>query len=120
MRRSTVSAASRIGARLALGRSPLPRPSSSVRTPHAAILPRSTRTHDFHSQSPDHYSEVLAPAAKTTALPAGQVAAEPAPPPPHRVTIAELAERRAKAGRLVAPTAAYSQTDMFKGPVWRP
>lgn len=118
MRRSTISAASGIGARLALGRSPLPRP-SSVRAPHAAIVPRN-RAHDFHSQSPDHYSEVLAPAAKTTALPAGEVAAEPAPPPPHRVTIAELAERRAKAGRLVAPTAAYSQTDMFKGPVCRP
>lgn len=118
MRRSTVSAASGIGARLALGRSPLPR-SSSVRAPHAAIVPRN-RAHDFHSQSPDHYSEVLAPAAKTTALPAGGVATEPAPPPPHRVTIAELAERRAKAGRLVAPTAAYSQTDMFKGPVCRP
>ncbi|KAK1834825.1 pyridoxal phosphate-dependent transferase [Podospora conica] len=109
MRRTTVSA-SGIGARLAFRRSPLPR-----RTPHAAIAPH-IRTHDFHSKSPDNYSEALAPAAKTTAVPAGEVAAEPAPPPPHRVTIAELAERRAKAGRLVAPTAAYSQTDMFKGP----
>ncbi len=34
-----------------------------------------------------------------------------------RVTIAEIYERRARAGRLVAPTAAYSDSDMFKAPL---
>lgn len=33
------------------------------------------------------------------------------------VTIQDIMERRAQAGRLVAPTASYSDSDMFKGPV---
>lgn len=37
--------------------------------------------------------------------------------PRQRVTIADILERRAKAGRLVAGTAAYSDADMFKAPV---
>lgn len=41
-------------------------------------------------------------------------AAELAPEP---LTIAGIAARRAKAGKLVAGTAAYSDSDMFKSPV---
>lgn len=65
----------------------------------------------FHSKPPD-CSEALATAAK---LPD----AEPVPPvtPRERITIADIKERRAKAGRLVAPTAAYCDADMFKAPV---
>ncbi len=33
-----------------------------------------------------------------------------------RITIADIRERRARAGRLVAGTAAYSDSDMFKVP----
>ncbi|KAL2128714.1 hypothetical protein VTI74DRAFT_8804 [Chaetomium olivicolor] len=64
----------------------------------------------FHSKSRD-CSEALGPAAK---LPE----AETVPPmtPRERVTIADIKERRAKAGRLVASTAAYSDADMFKAP----
>lgn len=36
---------------------------------------------------------------------------------PEPVTIAGIAARRAKAGKLVAGTAAYSDSDMFKSPV---
>jgi len=73
----------------------------------------------FHAKSGDAYSEALGTAAKTTKLPVGAAAAEPAPPPSRRrtVSVADIAERRVKAGRLVAGTAAYSDTDMFKGPV---
>jgi aromatic amino acid aminotransferase I len=68
----------------------------------------------FHSTSQD-CSEALATAAK---LPD----AEPVPPvaPRERITIADIKARRAKAGRLVAPTAAYSDADMFKAPVSDP
>lgn len=56
--------------------------------------------------------EVLATAAK---LPE----AEPMPTKKARdsITIQDILERRAKAGRLVAGTAAYSDSDMFKAPV---
>ncbi|KAK1752378.1 pyridoxal phosphate-dependent transferase [Echria macrotheca] len=71
----------------------------------------------FHSKPADGYSEALGTAAKTTDVPAGQVAAEPAPPfGESRVSMADVAARRAKAGRLIAGAAAYSDTDMFKGP----
>jgi aromatic amino acid aminotransferase I len=40
--------------------------------------------------------------------------------PRERITIADIKARRAKAGRLVAPTAAYSDADMFKAPVSDP
>ncbi|KAK4153080.1 pyridoxal phosphate-dependent transferase [Chaetomidium leptoderma] len=64
----------------------------------------------FHSKHRD-CSEALATVAK---LPD----AEPVAPvaPRERITIADIKERRAKAGRLVAPTAAYSDADMFKAP----
>ncbi|KAH6853679.1 pyridoxal phosphate-dependent transferase [Chaetomium sp. MPI-CAGE-AT-0009] len=64
----------------------------------------------FHSKPPD-YSEAAAAAAK---LPE----AEPTPPPTprERITIADIKERRAKAGRLIAPTAASCNADMFKAP----
>ncbi|KAK3337184.1 pyridoxal phosphate-dependent transferase [Cercophora scortea] len=41
---------------------------------------------------------------------------EAAPSRPDVVTIADIEERRAKAGPLVAMTAAYSDSDMFKAP----
>lgn len=68
----------------------------------------------FHSKSGDS-SEVSATAAK---LPdAGTISPVT---PRQRVTVADIAERRTKAGRLVAPTAAYSDADMFKAPVSQP
>ena len=91
----------------------------SLSTPTAPLHPGRrrlsvpSRSH-FHSKSRDS-SDALATAAK---LPD----AEPVPPvtPRQRITIADIAERRAKAGRLVAPTAAYSDADMFKAPVCQP
>lgn len=68
------------------------------------------------------YSEVaVGPAAKTTKSPVGNAVEEAAPPegakPARRsVKVEDILERRRKAGRLVAGTAAYSDTDMFKGP----
>ncbi|KAK4129527.1 PLP-dependent transferase [Parathielavia appendiculata] len=64
----------------------------------------------FHSKSQD-CSEALGTAAQ---LPE----AEPvlSAPPRERITIADIKERRAKAGRLIAPTASYSDADMFKAP----
>lgn len=68
----------------------------------------------FHSNPPDR-SEALGTPAK---LPD----AEPVPPvaPRERINIADIRERRAKAGRLIAGTAAYSDADMFKAPVRGP
>ena len=45
--------------------------------------------------------------------------AEPIPPKhgKHSTTLNDILERRAKAGKLVAGTAAYSDSDMFKAPV---
>jgi hypothetical protein len=65
----------------------------------------------FHTKSPDH-SEATGAAAK-------RPEAEPTPPPTPqgRITIADIKERRAKAGRLNAPTAASCNADMFKAPV---
>ncbi|KAK4105812.1 PLP-dependent transferase [Parathielavia hyrcaniae] len=64
----------------------------------------------FHSKSQD-YSEALGTAAQIPE-------ADPVPPVAQRerITIADVRERRAKAGRLVAPTASYSDADMFKAP----
>ncbi|KAL2271122.1 hypothetical protein VTJ83DRAFT_493 [Remersonia thermophila] len=42
--------------------------------------------------------------------------AVPIPEKPQRVTLSDIQERRSRAGRLVAPTAAPSDADMFKGP----
>jgi hypothetical protein len=93
-----------------------PRPHSGpsilrVRTTQQPPVP----THPyFHSKSRDA-SEALGTAAR---LPD----AEPVPPvrPRERITIADIKERRDKAGRLIAPTASYSDADMFKAPVRRP
>ncbi|KAK4185536.1 PLP-dependent transferase, partial [Podospora australis] len=70
------------------------------------------RKSGFHSKAKDGYlAEALAPTAK---LPE----AEPVPPvtPRQRITISDILERRAKAGRLVAPTASGCDADMFKAP----
>lgn len=56
--------------------------------------------------------EVLGTAAK---LPEAEPI--PAQKPRERVTIHDILERRAQAGKLVAGTAAYSDSDMFKAPV---
>ncbi|KAK3300297.1 pyridoxal phosphate-dependent transferase [Chaetomium fimeti] len=76
-------------------------------TPRRVSVPPASA---FHSKSPD-YSEAPAAAAK---LPE----AEPTPPPTprDRITLADIKERRAKAGRLIAPTAASCNADMFKAP----
>lgn len=68
----------------------------------------------FHSKSRDSSDALGTPAT----LPE----AEPVPPvkPRQRITLADIRERREKAGRLVAPTAAYSDADMFKAPVGEP
>ena len=59
--------------------------------------------------------EVLGAAAK-------QPEAEPFPvqKPNDRVTVNDIKERRAKAGKLVAGVAAYCDSDMFKAPVSSP
>ncbi|KAL2022694.1 hypothetical protein VTK56DRAFT_4775 [Thermocarpiscus australiensis] len=66
----------------------------------------------FHSKSQDS-SEALGQAAK---LPEAEPVPAAVTPQQRRVTIADIRERRAKAGRLVAGTAAYSDADMFKAP----
>lgn len=50
---------------------------------------------------------------------AKQPEAEPFPVqrPNDRVTVDDIKERRAKAGKLVAGVAAYCDSDMFKAPV---
>jgi aromatic amino acid aminotransferase I len=65
----------------------------------------------FHNKSKDS-SEAIGTAAK---LPN----AEPIPPihAKHSTSLSDILERRAKAGKLVAGTAAYSDSDMFKAPV---
>ena len=78
------------------------------RVPRRFSVPPSSA---IHSKSHDR-SEALAPAAR---LPGAEPV--PAAVPRKRVTIADIKERRAKAGRLIAPTAAYSDADMFKAPV---
>ncbi|KAL2180305.1 pyridoxal phosphate-dependent transferase [Thermothelomyces heterothallicus CBS 202.75] len=75
--------------------------------PRRLLVPPSAA---LHSKSPDR-SEALAPAAK---LPEAE--SVPAVAPRERMSIADIKERRAKAGRLIAPTAAYSDADMFKAP----
>ncbi|KAK4451614.1 Aromatic/aminoadipate aminotransferase 1 [Podospora aff. communis PSN243] len=71
----------------------------------------------FHTKGADR-SEAIGPAAKTTKVPVGTLVEEETSARVKRegVTVEELKERRRKAGRLVAGTAAYSDTDMFKGP----
>lgn len=62
--------------------------------------------------SPKRPHEVLGTAAR-------QPEAEPFPvqKPNERVTVNDIKERRAKAGKLVAGVAAYCDSDMFKAPV---
>ncbi|KAK3383161.1 pyridoxal phosphate-dependent transferase [Lasiosphaeria ovina] len=90
--------------------SPAPRPASSRIQTHDSIVSRSL----LHSKSRDNNSEALGTVAKLVS----DAAATPvlAPKNPQHVTIADILDRRAKAGRLVAGTAAYSDSDMFKGP----
>ncbi|KAK4240007.1 hypothetical protein C8A03DRAFT_31847 [Achaetomium macrosporum] len=90
--------------------SPQPRSGLSIlRGRTTQQLPRPSHSY-FHSKSRDA-SEALGTSAR---LPE----AEPVPPvrPRERITIADIKERRAKAGRLIAPTASYSDADMFKDP----
>jgi aromatic amino acid aminotransferase I len=70
-------------------------------------------TRRFHTKSKD-LSEAIGTAAK---LPD----ADPIPPQhaEHSTSLGDILERRAKAGKLVAGTAAYSDSDMFKAPVCR-
>lgn len=91
-------------AALRAARSLAPRPGPTPWT-----LPITRRP--LHS-STKRLNEVLATAAK---LPE----AEPIPPqkPKESITINDVLQRRAKAGKLVAGTAAYSDSDMFKAPV---
>jgi aromatic amino acid aminotransferase I len=94
----------------------------AIRTDALRGLPLSATTHrlptpyvsHFHTKSRD-YSEALGTAAK---LPE----AEPVAPVTtrERISIADIKARRAKAGRLIAPTASYSDADMFKAPVCGP
>ncbi|KAK3953153.1 pyridoxal phosphate-dependent transferase [Pseudoneurospora amorphoporcata] len=74
--------------------------------------------HQFHSNSTNASAlETLGPAAKLTDADPSEI--PPASGPGGRqnaVTINDILERRAKAGRLIAPTASYSDSDMFKGP----
>jgi hypothetical protein len=97
-----------------------PSTSATLRLDANNVRSRTTRrlpvvsSSGFHSKSQD-CSEALGTAAK---LPE----AEPVPPaaPRERITLADIKERRAKAGRLIAPTASYSDADMFKAPVGSP
>lgn len=83
-------------------------------------LARSSRYHPntrcvsgrlFHNKSNDS-SEALGVRAK---LPDAENV--PLTKPRAGITIHDILERRAKAGKLVAGTAAASDSDMFKGPV---
>lgn len=76
---------------------------------HLAAAPGGRRLLHSSTRRPQ---EVLGTAAK---LPE----ADPIPvkKPKDAVTIKDILERRAKAGKLVAGTAAYSDSDMFKAPV---
>jgi aromatic amino acid aminotransferase I len=86
--------------------------SGVVRDSHLRLRALAGAACSFHSSSRDR-SETLGTAAK---LPDAEPVA-PVPPQQRRLTVADVLERRAKAGRLVAPTAAYSDADMFKAPV---
>lgn len=92
------------GAVLRAARALAPRSVSSSRTLYIAqrALHSSTR----------RPQEVLGTAAK---LPEAEPI--PAQKPREKVTINDILTRRAKAGKLVAGTAAYSDSDMFKAPV---
>lgn len=67
----------------------------------------------FHNKSKDA-SEAIGTAAK---LPDSEPI--PAKHAKHSTSLGDILERRAQAGKLVAGTAAYSDSDMFKAPVWQ-
>lgn len=81
-----------------------PRSGLYSRAPHVAQRALHSSTKRPH--------EVLGTAAK---LPEAEPI--PAQKSRERVTIDDILVRRAKAGKLVAGTAAYSDSDMFKAPV---
>lgn len=116
MRRAVSASSSGFGAHTLFGpsRLPHPHPHPLATAPVGVTVPIPRR---FHSKAKDG-SEALGTVIKTTGRPPGELAAKPATR--QRVSVADIAERRAKAGRLVAGTAAYSDTDMFKGPVRNP
>lgn len=68
--------------------------------------------HLFHTKGNDSSIEAIGTAAK---LPDAEPI--PAKHARHSTTLNDILERRAKAGKLVAGTAAYSDSDMFKAPV---
>lgn len=61
--------------------------------------------------------ETLGPVAKLTDADPSEIPPASGPSRENAVTISDILERRVKAGRLIAPTASYSDSDMFKGPV---
>ena len=65
----------------------------------------------FHTKNRD-LSEALGTVAK---LPNSEPI--PAKHAKHSTSLSDILDRRAKAGKLVAGTAAYSDSDMFKAPV---
>lgn len=89
---------------------------NSLRSRHNPRLGRVTTQSSPGSHIQFCLSSSAAAAAPVSRLP-DVPETVPIPETPHRVSIAEIKERRAKAGRLVAPTAAPSDADMFKGPV---
>ncbi|KAK0731640.1 aromatic amino acid aminotransferase [Lasiosphaeris hirsuta] len=96
-----------IGGRLSL---PLPRPLLVYTTQHRSravggSLGRRNSASFFHSKSRGDHAEALVAVIDKEAANGAT-----------RVSIEDILERRAKAGRLVALTAAYSDSDMFKGP----
>jgi aromatic amino acid aminotransferase I len=82
------------------------------RSLHQRQLPVGCVSHKFHTKSSDSSIEAIGTAAK---LPDAEPT--PAKHPKHTTTLKDILERRAKAGKLVAGTAAYSDSDMFKAPV---
>lgn len=70
-----------------------------------------------HSESNDANTlEPLVRVAKLTDPDSSKIPPASKPGRQNAVTIKDILERRAKAGRLIAPTASYSDSDMFKGP----
>lgn len=65
----------------------------------------------IHGSSRRHHEALATPARLPEAEPV------PVQTPRDRVTVNDIKERRAKAGKLVAGVAAYCDSDMFKAPV---
>ncbi len=117
MRRAAGAA---VGARSIPRTSPLP-----LQVPYPRLPPNirsalcSARFSVGHPKARDDNAVVAEAAAAVKPEPAhgsDQNGVGVVPPGRQRtVSLADIAEQRAKAGRLVALTAAYSDTDMFKG-----